>query len=237
MSAPAHIPIHKVMRSPLLLGASFAGSSWSTWETVVKAAHALPLSNDERAIFNTLAGGRAPPTKQVKELVCVVGRRGGKDSVAALLATHAAVSFNPKGMLRPGEHIFVCCIACDRDQAQLVFRYIKGNFEAVPAFAKMIVESSADTITLSNRVIIQVTTNNFRSVRGRSILCAIFDEVALFRSDRVPTPTLSWPRQSGRRSRYFQTACSSSSAPPTSGAACSTSASRRASATTTTTRW
>ena len=163
-------------------------TAWDTWETVIKAAYALPLNDDERATFNTVAGGRAPPTKQVKALTCVIGRRGGKDSVAALLATHAAVSFSPKGKLRPGEYAYVCCVACDRDQAALVFRYIKGNFETVPAFSKLIVDSSADTITLSNRVIIQVTTNSFRSVRGRSILCAIFDEVALFRSDDSANP-------------------------------------------------
>ena len=188
MNAHVAIPPHKMMRSKLLLGTSFAGDSWDTWEAVIKAAYALPLSDDERATFNTIAGGRSPPTKQVKELVCVVGRRGGKDSVAALLATHAAVSFNPRGKLRPGEYVYVCCVACDRDQAGLVFRYIKGNFEAVPAFAKMIVDSDSDTITLTNRVIIQVTTNSFRSVRGRSILCAIFDEVALFRSDESANP-------------------------------------------------
>lgn len=114
MTAHVSIPIHKMMRSKLLLGASFAGDSWDTWQAVVKAAYAMPLSHDERAIFNTVAGGRSPPTKQVKELVCVVGRRGGKDSVAVLLATHAAVSFNPTGKLRPGEHVYVCCVACDR---------------------------------------------------------------------------------------------------------------------------
>ena len=184
----AVISVDKMMRHKALLGGSFDGDSWNTWEAVIKAAYALPLSEDERATFNTVAGGRTPPTKQVKELVAVVGRRGGKDSVAALLATHAAISFNPKGKLRPGEYAYVVCIACDRDQAALVFRYIKGNFEGVPALAKMIVDSSADTITLSNRIIIQVTTNSFRSIRGRSILCAIFDEVALFRTDESANP-------------------------------------------------
>ena len=188
MTGHVTIPIDKVMRHERLLGASFAGESWDTWQAVIKAAHALPLSDDERTIFNNVAGGRSLPTRQVKELVCVVGRRGGKDSVAALLATHAAISFNPKGKLRPGEFAHVACIACDRDQAALVFGYIKGNFELVPAFNKFIVDSSSDTITLANRVIIQVTTNSFRSVRGRSILCAIFDEVALFRSDESANP-------------------------------------------------
>jgi hypothetical protein len=183
------IPIHKVMRSELLLGNSFAGSSWDLWETVVKSANAIKLSPSELAAFNAVAGGRKPPAKRVKELVCVVGRGGGKDSVAALLAVHAAISFDSKrGKLRPGEYAYVLCVACDRDQAALVYRYIKGHFIETPTLARMVKAETANSLTLSNRTIVEVSTNSFRAVRGRSILCCIMDEVALFRSEQSANP-------------------------------------------------
>jgi len=41
---------------------------------------------------------------------------------------------------------------------------------------------------LSNRVVIEVHTNSYRSVRGRSLLCAIFDEVAHWKDESTSTP-------------------------------------------------
>jgi hypothetical protein len=58
-----------------LLARVLHGDSWDTWRAGSAATRAA--EHDERAIFDTVAGGRSPPTKQVKELVCVVGRRGG----------------------------------------------------------------------------------------------------------------------------------------------------------------
>jgi hypothetical protein len=124
----------------------------------------------------------------VKELTIIAGRGAGKDSIASALATHAAISFDPKGRLRPGEKAHVIAIACDRDQARIVFDFIKGYFEEVPALKEMVVDINAESIELTNRVVIEVHSNSYRSVRGRSILCAILDEVALFRSDDSANP-------------------------------------------------
>jgi hypothetical protein len=188
MTAPT-ILVHKFMRDKRLLGASFAGSSWDLWEACIKAAHAIKLTPAEISAFDAVSGGRAPPSKRVKEFVAIAGRGAGKDSIASLIAVHTAVSFDPqRSRLRPGEYAYVLAIACDRDQAALVFNYIKGYFEQVPALRNMLCDASSETITLTNRVVIQVTTNSYRAVRGRSVLCAIFDEVALFRSENSANP-------------------------------------------------
>ena len=55
-----------------------------------------------------------------------------------------------------------------------------------------------ESIELSNNVDIEVHTNSYRGVRGRSLLCAIFDEVAFWRSEdsanrrtlRLPAPLI-----------------------------------------------
>ena len=51
-----------------LFPAWFSGGSWNTWRVVLKAAFCLKMTEDEIAIFRTVAGGRAPPRKRVREL-------------------------------------------------------------------------------------------------------------------------------------------------------------------------
>ena len=120
--------------------------------------------------------------------MAVVGRGGGKDATASLIATHAAASFDPRGKLRPGEKAVVMCLACDRAQAAIVFNYIRAYFEEVPALKKMVRAITAESIELSNRVVAEVHTNSYRSVRGRSLLCAIFDEVAHWKDETTSNP-------------------------------------------------
>ena len=38
----------------------FPRGTWANWKTVIKAAHGLPLDEDELAFFHEVAGGRAP---------------------------------------------------------------------------------------------------------------------------------------------------------------------------------
>jgi hypothetical protein len=67
----------------------FQGPSWSRWRAILKAAYALPMTGEERDLFYEVAE-REPPTKRVKELWVIGGRRGGKDSIASLIIAHAA---------------------------------------------------------------------------------------------------------------------------------------------------
>ena len=180
------IGISDAMTSPKLFGPHFVGPSWNTWHAVIKAMSAERLSAGELEAFRAVAE-RDPPTQPVSEFVAVVGRGGGKDSVATLIATVTAVNFVPK-KLRPGEKAIVMLIAVDRDQAGIAFGYIRGYFEEVPALAKLVKNIGSDSIELNNRVVIEVHSNSYRSVRGRSILAAIFDEVSFWRSENSATP-------------------------------------------------
>ncbi len=98
------------------------------------------------------------------------------------------MNFNPKGKLRPGEVATIMCIAVDREQAGIVANYIKAYFQEVAALAALVKTIDRDGVTLRNGVAIVVATNSYRSVRGRTILCAIFDEVAFWRSEDSATP-------------------------------------------------
>ena len=175
------------MASPALFQPFFAEPSWDLWRTILKATFGEALNDAEQVAFRKVTD-RSPPHQRVKKAVYIVGRGGGKDSVASVIATHIAISFDRRGRLRPGEKASVMCIACDRTQARIVLNYIKAFFELVPALAAMVVDARGDFIELNNGVVIEVNTNSFRSVRGRSILAAIFDEVAFWRDENSATP-------------------------------------------------
>jgi hypothetical protein len=182
------ISVANALRHKQLFGPFFAGDSWDTWRAVLKAAFAEKLSTSELESFRTVAE-RDPPAHRVKELACVVGRGGGKDSTASFIAAYIAMSFDPNAAkLRPGERAFVLCLAVDRDQAAIQFKYISALFEEIPTLKALVRNTGSDSIELRNKVVIQVTTNSYRSIRGRSVLAAIFDEVAFYRSDESANP-------------------------------------------------
>ena len=173
--------IADTLTDPALLGAWFAAPSWATWRAVAKASAAIPLTPEEESLFRVVAR-RDPPKRRVKQVVVVAGRRGGKDQFAAGGATDAAI-VDYSAILRPGERATVFCIACDRAQAQVVLRYIKGFFKVVPMLAAMVERELVDGLELSNGVEIIVGTNDYRALRGRTIVCAIMDEAAFYAGD------------------------------------------------------
>src|SRR5205809_753397 len=80
--------------------------------------------------------------------------------------------------LRPGERALVACLAVDRDQAKIVLNYCRAFFSDIELFKDMVTRETSYGFELANNVDISVATNSFRSVRGRPVLCGIFDEIA-----------------------------------------------------------
>jgi phage terminase large subunit-like protein len=124
----------------------------------------------------------------VRELVVIAGRGAGKDSIASLIATMAALNFNPRGQLRPGERAVVMCLAVDRSQARIVHGYIRAYFEQIPELAALVKNTTRNSISLINGVDIQTFANDFKSLRGRSLLAAVFDELAFWSDENSATP-------------------------------------------------
>jgi hypothetical protein len=174
-----------------LFAPSFRGDSWNGWRAILKAAMCLPMTADEIVFFKSVAGGRDPPTKPVRELWVAAGRRTGKDSVASALGGHAAALFSDQHRLRGGEKPLVALLACSREQSGIVLSYLKSYFTDIPMLSSMVTRETATGFELSNNVEVSVTTNNFRTAgRGRAILMAILDEVAFYRSDTSTTPDI-----------------------------------------------
>ena len=167
----------------------FAGPSWDAWQVILRGAYALPMSPSDLITFGELAGGRPPPKRRVKQLYVVGGRRGGKDSIASLLAVWAAaLEEGHRGRLRPGERALVQLLACDREQSKIVLGYIRSYFDEIPDLRAMVVSETRNGFDLNNDVSISITTNSFRQVRGQSILLSIFDEASFWKSEQTVKP-------------------------------------------------
>jgi hypothetical protein len=167
MNRESRFTVDRALTDARLLGAALGDvAPWRTWITVLRAAFGLPLTEEERATFAQVAGGRRPPNKPVRELWAVVGRRGGKSRVAAALAVYQAC-FVPH-RLAPGEVGFVLVLAASKDQARVVFDYIKGFLESSPILRREIQSAGASEVRLRNGVVIAVHANSFRTIRGRT---------------------------------------------------------------------
>jgi hypothetical protein len=186
------LPIDRALTDKRLIGASLDMATRQAWLTTWKAAYGLPLAAQETEIFNVIAGGRNPPTQRVREVWTNVGRRGGKSEEASACAIHAALFVKHK--LSRGEVGMVLVIAGSRDQAKVVFGYIRGMLTASATLRKEMVTATANEITLRNGIVIAVHSNSFRTVRGRTLVAAIFDEVAFWRDESSAYPDVEMYR-------------------------------------------
>ncbi len=180
-------PITALFDDPNLLGAWFAGASWDAWRAILKGAFAQPMTDAEIATFRSLCA-RDPPRHRVKELWVLAGRRAGKDSVASLIACYAGAFVNYHQWLRPGERAAVMCLAVDRQQAAIVHKYTAAYFSRNALLAPLVERETGTGVELSTGAEIIIATSDYRSVRGRSIACAIFDEVCFWADDRSVSP-------------------------------------------------
>ena len=63
----------EAIEAPELFAPWFPGATWAAWKAILRAAFALPMTPEELITFAEIAGGRAPPSKRVKELVASRG--------------------------------------------------------------------------------------------------------------------------------------------------------------------
>jgi hypothetical protein len=126
------ISIVAAMDDPGLFEPWFRGASWDGWRAVLRAAFCLPMTAAEVAFFRSVAD-RNPPPRPVRELWCATGRRSGKDSIASLIAAHAAALFGHGDRLRPGERALVMCLrlpcSATQDDALAALRSWPRHFQ------------------------------------------------------------------------------------------------------------
>ncbi len=162
--------------------------TWRAWLVVLKAIFAIPMTEDERVLFTQLTSRTTPPTEQVHECALVIGRRGGKSFIVALIAVYLACFRDYASCLGPGERGVIMIIATDRKQARVIMRYVTALLRSVPMLALMILRQDAESVDLDNRITIEITTASYRTIRGYTIIAALCDEIAFWRSEDSANP-------------------------------------------------
>ncbi len=144
-----------------------------------------PLTTDELRVFQTLTHRDAEPLQLIEIFIAIVGRRGGKSRAMSVLAAFIAALCDHTGKVVPGEKPLVLCLAQNQKQAQVVFGYIVAVFETVAALKSMVVNRTANSLTLSNGVSIEVRPASFRGLRGVTALAVLADETCFWYSEET----------------------------------------------------
>lgn len=171
-----------------LFGRWFLGETWNAWVALLALLFGLPMTDKQREICRKHTGRTTLPGTGFTEAWLCCGRRAGKSLISALVAVYLAVFRDYTPFLGPGEFATVMVIAADRRQARVCLRFIKGFLAGIDLLSKLIVRETRESVELSNRVIIEVHTASFRTVRGYTIAAVVCDEIAFWPNEDSSEP-------------------------------------------------
>ena len=188
LSTTGGLTILDAIGDPALFAPLFPGPSWAAWWALLAALFGLPMTPEQLAVYRECTGRTEPPARPAKEAALIVGRRGGKSRVLALVAVFLACFRDYAPFLAPGEVPTLAIIAADRKQARVLLRYVAGTLKAVAMLAALIEEELAEAVRLTNGVTIEIHTGSISAPRGRTFLAVLGDEIAFWRSDDSANP-------------------------------------------------
>ena len=182
------LTIIQACQDPDIFGPWFKDKlTWAAWFVFLRVMFALPLDAAGLAIFKACTNRTAPRPGGYLEATLVVGRRGGKSLILALIAAFLSAFYDWSPYLTGGERGTIMIIATDRRQAATIFKYLRGML-GIPLLAGLIQRETADTIDLSNSITIEIQTASFRTIRGRTVVAALADELAFWMGEDSANP-------------------------------------------------
>jgi hypothetical protein len=161
-------------------------TTWHTWIVVLKLLFGLRLTKKELKLYRRLTGRSKLPEGRFegfKELFVIAGRRAGKSFIMAITAVFLALFFDYQQYLTFGEQAVIMIVASDRQQARVIFNYIIGILHSNEILRACIVSQTKERISLNSGIDIEIVTASFRTIRGRTIVAAICDEIAFWMVD------------------------------------------------------
>ena len=179
----------EVMDDEKLFGAAFPGPTWRAWRAFIGTLMGLPMTEDLRSTARACTGREdVHAVGAYREAWLVCGRRAGKSRILAAVAVFLAAFTDWRPRLAAGETGVILILAADRDQAGVILGYVRGLLTGNPMLKSLVIGDTAERIDLTGRVSIQVGTSSYRSVRGRTVIAALLDEIAFWRSDDSANP-------------------------------------------------
>lgn len=176
----------RFLRTPELSGPEWQKPTRAPWHALAKALSGERLTRAEVALVKAATGLERVP-RNVRLLIGLIGRRGGKSAFLAAFAVWVAVfAADWTKLLSPGERGVVLLLAPSRRQAAILARYAAA-IAGGPLIADEVLRQTADEIEFANGAVIEVGVSDWRTVRGRTILATIFDE-ACFAAEEGASP-------------------------------------------------
>jgi len=164
-------------------------ATWHAWEVFLRGLFGLGLEEaKDRALFRAFTGLVKMPASPARESFVICGRRSGKSFVSSVIAAYLAAFVDWKPYLSSGEKGWIFIVAVDKQQAGIIKGYISGIFHRTRCLRALIEKETVETIELQNGVNIAVKTCSFRTLRGFTVLCAILEEIAFWRSEESANP-------------------------------------------------
>lgn len=181
------ISLARALGDPTLFGGTFASPSFWTWLTVAKLIDGELLRGRELALFKQCTGRSRLPSRrarrQLRRLIVLVGRRGGKDRfLSAVAVWRAALCADWRKHVSPGEQAVVILLGADKKQAAILRRYCEGLLR-VPLLEKEILRRTDEVIEFRNGGSLEITTNSAALIRGRSAVAVLGSEAAHWKTD------------------------------------------------------
>lgn len=155
--------------------------TWTAWQAFLKALFGLEMNEKEMEFFRECTELEKPSDERIREAWILVGRRGGKSAIAALIAVWQACLHDWSEYLRPGERPYIFVVSVTKFQARIVKDYIIGILESKPLMRKMIAVNRQFEIDLTNGVTISCLPCTYRAIRGKTVVCAVLEEVCFWR--------------------------------------------------------
>ena len=79
-------------------------------------------------------------------------------------------------------------LAASTQQATQLLNFCRGIFTEIPRFAALVDNITSDTISLKNRVDIQIRSASYRTIRGITAVAAVAEELSVWQSDDSRNP-------------------------------------------------
>jgi hypothetical protein len=189
IAAPsASIDIITACSDPDIFGGWFRDrATWTAWFVVIKVLFGIALSAEELVSFQRHTGRTKPAPGGYFDVSLICGRRAGKSLVLALCAAYFSAFFDWQPFLVGGERATIMIIATDRRQAAVIFKYLREML-GIPLLNGIIERETNELLDLANGVTVEIATASFRTLRGRTIVLALADELAFWMTDSGVNP-------------------------------------------------
>jgi hypothetical protein len=182
--------IIQAMKDKNLFGPLFkTPASWHAWEIYLSALFGLPIvKTADLDVFKKCTGLDVPPANLARESYVICGRRSGKSFISAVIAVYLACFKDWTPFLAPGERGWIFVVANDKSQAGIIKNYISGILGGNKLLRMNVQNETKEEIELKGNVGIAIKTCSYRTLRGYTLVAAILEEMAFYRSEESANP-------------------------------------------------